>query len=855
MRTLRAIAIAAAALMLQWASGAAVAPLGDEAAVVGAAGPLISPQWFAAAVAIVVLAWRQPAGVLAVSLLAWLPWLAPGVPAAWVFTGPAVAFLWLGAVLSVDRFGTAWPRHWRVWQSPWAATALGAIWLAACAHAVAPRAMSGDAPHYLTIAQSLVDDGDVELTNNYDQATYSAFYSGSLEPRHTNLSPWGEQYSFHGLGVAVLVTPAFAVAGVSGATATLVALLALGGTLTWLAARRLTGQIGAAWFAWACLLGVAPYTFHAAAIYPDGPAAVAVAGAFWLLARLADDRPVPLTTLALVGGGLATLPWLHVRLALPAAVCGVACAVEVLRRQPERWTRLSWLFFVPPMSAAAWVAASYVMFDTWNPMTAMLQRTAPGSLAVVPTGFFGVMADHEFGLLPTSPVFFLAPIGLVALATRHRVIAVAGTVAVASVAMMASLWGWWGGDSAPARLLVVVVPVLALALGVTWATSGVGLRRVLVAALAVSVTLTALMARLDGGAHAYSVPDGQRSVFQVLSPAVDLSAALPSLFRPGASLGSEWPVAVVWLAALALVSVALSWRPSGGVLGRGVAACAALLIGGAAAGTAWAVRGVTAFTPGASALALMQRLADDASGSLVTWPDRSPDDLARRIRLRTPESVPPPAGVLLHVPDVPAGSYEIAVDPSVNGTGAELSLELGRDAWTYATWRIGDPPPRLTLATALHSVRVVGPAGLVGNVRLVPTRAPFTSGAPMARRVTRLGGVDVYAVDDNTFAEPGIFWIGADRSARLLVASNTTAQLTGVVSAGPAAVTLDIDAAGRSTRLTLAPNARGDVALGSVGPGTPLLVRIVTSGGFPAQLLRDGDSRRLSAWMTVRAQP
>ena len=65
-----------------------------------------------------------------------------------------------------------------------------------------------DAPHYLAITRSLATTATSICRTTTTRAPMADFYQGSLEPRHTNTSPWGEDYSFHGPGVSVLVAPA-----------------------------------------------------------------------------------------------------------------------------------------------------------------------------------------------------------------------------------------------------------------------------------------------------------------------------------------------------------------------------------------------------------------------------------------------------------------------------------------------------------------------------------------------------------------------------------------------------------------------------------------------------------------------
>lgn len=849
----RSAAVIGAVLAAQWLSAAALAPVEGGTTAIGA-GPWLSVPWLVAGVVVGLLAWRASSAVLWPWLVMAAPLVAPESPASWLFTGPGVVVAWTLVAVAATWAG-AWPSGDRLMRGSWSRSAwspalAATLWLGTTATLVAPHALSGDAPHYLTITQSLVEDGDLDLTNNYDERTHRSFFAGALEPRHTVTSPWGPEYPFHGLGVSVLVAPGFAGLGARGATGTLVLVMAAGAALLWTVVRDLTGKTAAAWFGWACLVASAPYSFHAAAIYPDGPAAVAVIGGLWLLARDRSRPPASLAALAAVGAALTALPWLHARLALPAGVLGLACVVEVLAHPHDRWTRVSWLLMLPIIGCAAWVAAAYVMFDTWNPAATILRRTAPGALSAAPRGIIGMLVDREFGLLPTSPIFALTPVALVALWHRRRLIAVAGATALAGVMLTSSLWVWWGGDSAPARFLTVVLPVAAAGLGVLWATSGPGWRRLLLLALVLTVMWTALMATVDGGAHVFNFPDGRGSLFDALSPAVSVALALPSMLAADAAWSMEVYVAAIWLGAATLAAMLVVWWPAERRGGLGVAALAVLVISGAAASAAWAARGVTATTPATAHLHLATRLADTTAPSF--WPPGGSDPVIRALTLRTPESLTLPPEAQLYVPNVPAGAYVIERTRTASPDIGSCRLELGRDTVPYATWMAPDTPPALTLATAVHSVRVGDCGGSVADMWLRPLASPRPSGA-VARRVIRLAPLDVYALDDSSYVDGDGFWTGADRVVSFLIASPVPATVIARVAAGPATVALDIRHGQSSATLEVGPDASRRVELGAVAGDRPLPVRIDVKGGFPGRLLDVRDSRSLGVRLSFEA--
>ena len=646
------------------------------------------------------------------------------------------------------------------------------VWLGGVAVALSSHALTGDAPHYLTIARSLVADGDLDLRDDYDHRDYADFYPGSLEPRHTNTSPWGEQYPFHGIGVAVLVAPAFAMFGVAGATATLVVVMAAASALLWLAAWHLLRDGSAAWFGWAALVLAAPYGLHAAAIYPDGPAAAAVAAALWLLARLMRNPPVPLWQLATTGVGLAALPWLHARLALPAGVFGLAIVAAIWRGQPDRWTRIAWFVAVPIISLAAWIGSAQVMFGTWNPSAAILQRTAPGDVSDMARGLLGLLADHQYGLMPAAPVMVAAAAAAAGFVRAFPILGLASAGATLGVLVVSSFWVWWGGDSAPARFLTVTLPAQALWLAWLWSRSGAGIRRVLTLALSITATMTVLYASVDGGARAYSFADGNGSVFAAFSHSVDFSLAMPSLFRQGETATVALMQALVWLVAMAGAAwlVARTQVPSGEGTATGLGGLTLLAAAAIAASVGWRVAGAEAWTPGAAALAVVQDASQRgiAGIGIETLRPRRVDGLIAGLRLRTPESVPLQPPVLLHVPDLPAGDYDVHTE-SDGAAPATLQVELGREAWPFATWALGEAAPSFSLPTALHSVRVLGtpPAGT--TVWLAPRHLTAQPVPGMARRITRQGELAVVSMDDDSYPEPGGVWTGGNRSTRLLI--------------------------------------------------------------------------------------
>ena len=250
------------------------------------------------------------------------------------------------------------------------------------------------------------------------------------------------------------------------------ALVALGSALVWKAAYIFTRDSGAAWFGWASVALTAPVVLHGPLVYPDGVAGTLIAGGLVALACASDrsratpaierqtgDSVLPWPLAGLAGAGIAVglLPWLHVRLALPAVFLGLAILLRLARPFPPRagWWRDVAAFAVPiVICVGCWIAFYRIHYGSFNPAASF--GTATLDLSRAPAGLLGLMADQEFGLLPNAPVHLLWVGGLWSIFRRDRrfaieLLLIAGPYMIASSAYQS----WWGGASR-ARFLVPI---------------------------------------------------------------------------------------------------------------------------------------------------------------------------------------------------------------------------------------------------------------------------------------------------------------------------------------------------------------------------------------------------------------
>lgn len=624
------------------------------------------------------------------------------------FQGPALVVV--AAALLGAAVARATPRPWLSRVRPGAAT-LFALTFAAYAllglrlpGAAGPQ---GDEPHYLTMAQSLLSDGDLDLADEFRDREYASFFAGVLEPHTSPASPRGRLYSIHTPGLPALILPGYALGGFRGAQLLLSVVAALTSVVVFRVVAELSASPGLAYMAWALAAFAPPLPVYAVSIYPETAAALALAVFLWR-ARGANGWGALVAVAVLA----ALLPWLHPKF-LPLAAAGVAFVVA--RPGPRRARGLAVaLPLLSLLALLAWFKATYGQ-------ASLAAAYGPGFASDVrlfnlPWGLLGLLFDRQFGLLVVAPVFLLAVPGALALARERRGDTLRTLVLVgATVGVGASFSMWWGGSCPPARFMVPAVPALAVL-----AAFAARAARVWAGALAgASFSVLALAAEAPRALH--NRPDGESGLLRFLAPALDLDGALPSFVlggRPALVLG-----------AALLIALALAWAAS---------------MRGAAVGLVGATAGLVGYGTVATVLRdrpfLDQRLATEQL--LTAWDE---DNLWSAAGPPTPASLAIPLDLpgapwlrgreearLSRPLDLPPGLYHLALRAESRAIArdasavARIELRSGALLLAAAPFEAGASPPTLMLPLPAGvrrlTLRVPGlEAGVTAfDARLVP---------------------------------------------------------------------------------------------------------------------------------------
>ncbi|QIA26511.1 hypothetical protein DYI95_002230 [Thermaerobacter sp. PB12/4term] len=389
-------------------------------------------------------------------------------------------------------------------------------------------AITGDEPFYLLTTQSLLEDGDLDLRQQYRRHSYRAFFDhpDGLWMQSVPTAD-GRILSPHNPGLPVLLIPGFALGGLRGAQLQLQLLAALTFALVYVWVARVTGE--ARWSAWATLalaLAATPFVY-ATEIYPEVPAALVLVAALLLLeaggpaagdaARAADGScHLPFVAAPRDPGGspsrrrevararvlallLAALLWLGIKY---APLAGVVAAATFLRAGREgRWALAG---------AGVLLAVPYVLFHL-----RVFGALTPYSVNVVYAGdstpevlrahvtdlanrfyrLWGLFVDRRFGLARWAPVLLLALPGMVLMARRKGAPRLAlGLIAaqhLMAVFVAITMMGWWF----PGRTVMTVLPLYALPLALVLQRGGRGARSAFFLLAGLSVAVTAALVR------------------------------------------------------------------------------------------------------------------------------------------------------------------------------------------------------------------------------------------------------------------------------------------------------------------------------------------------------------------------
>ena len=323
-----------------------------------------------------------------------------------------------------------------------------AYWFSIDIRATRGASISGDEPFYLMTTQSLLGDGDFDLTNQYETRSYTSFFDhpGDLWKQSVP-QPDGDLLSPHNPGLSFLVIPGFGLGGLKGAQVQLMLLGAATMAFGFVLAERLTCRRA---MSWAVTLGVglsATAFIYSTEIYPEFPAALALVLSLLVVTR---ERLLRAADGLLLTVLLSAMCWLGVKYA-PLAL--LVAGYFLLKAGREGRTAL--------LASGAASAGFYA----WSHLT-LFGSLTPYGVSAVYAGWnsaeilgghiewgeryyrlWGLFIDQRFGIGRWAPLLLVAVPGLALLAMGrwpHRLtlgLIVAQILVATFVAI--TMMGWW----------------------------------------------------------------------------------------------------------------------------------------------------------------------------------------------------------------------------------------------------------------------------------------------------------------------------------------------------------------------------------------------------------------------------
>jgi len=312
---------------------------------------------------------------------------------------------------------------------------------------------TGDEPHYLLAADSLLHGEGFALDERWSAIASSAYDPGDHLadlPRQSapSLRAPG-RFPLHDLGLSLLLALPFAIGGRGLAVACVGVAMAAAVALAHRAGGRLVEPRPA--LAGALVAGLCvPALTYSGQLFPDSVMPLAVAGG---VAALVGAAPLWAAALA-----IAALPLLHLR-GWPLAI-----ALLLLLAKDRTW-RVRALLAAPLVAGVIGISlldlavyglamphAGFLLFFAARGDTSLGVYATP-----TPFGLLGLFVDRAFGLLPAAPIALVAFAGA-GIALRRGTL----PLIVVPYLVVASVVDWTGGLSPQARYLAPLVPFLVL---------------------------------------------------------------------------------------------------------------------------------------------------------------------------------------------------------------------------------------------------------------------------------------------------------------------------------------------------------------------------------------------------------
>ncbi len=337
--------------------------------------------------------------------------------------------------------------------------------------------ITGDEPFYLLTTQSLIQDGDLDLTYQFQSRSYEEFFDHPQGLwRQSVPSHDGRLLSPHNPGLSLLLVPGFALGGLLGTQVQLVVIGAVAMTLAYLLAVRFSRRPDICWPV-TLAVGLSATAFiYSSEIYPEFPAAFALLACLLIATR--QKRPSGDDGLYLAIG-LTALMWLGVKYAPLAALVSAYFLYRA-----DYCGRLT-LLTSGIVSGAYFIWFHLSTFDSLTPYNVNVVYAGQTSFELIDSHvsfvdriyrLWGLFIDRRFGIGRWAPILLAAvPAMILMLANvdkRRLLLGLVSIQVLIATFVAITMMGWWF----PGRTLLTVLPLLVVPLTLLIARASVPVR-------------------------------------------------------------------------------------------------------------------------------------------------------------------------------------------------------------------------------------------------------------------------------------------------------------------------------------------------------------------------------------------
>ncbi len=418
--------------------------------------------------------------------------------------------------------------------------------------------ITADEPFYLLTTQSIIQDQDLDLNNQYAAHSYREFFD---HPdglwRQSVPAEDGRLLSPHNPGLSLLIVPGYLAGKLRGVQVQLLLITALTFAATFVLAARMTGRIGLSWLATLGIAITSTAFVYSTEIYPEIPAALTLVLSLLIVTKRGSPQTRDAVILAVL---LSAMMWLGVKYTPLGAIVAAVLLVRA------GWNARFKFLALSTVSAIYFTWFHLVTFDGLTPYAVNIIYAGGTSVEIVQQHVeftqrfyrtWGLFIDERFGLARWGFIVFPAIAGLLLLPWRgwrfRVVLALILTQLVIATFVAITMMGWWF----PGRTLATVLPLLTVPLVMLLAQASAPVRW-LVGLLGVQTAAITFVLAQAGHAREIRLAVNP---FEMSSP---LFSGVSRLFPNYTSWDTQTTVAtIVWLmfgGAIAAVLTARQYR-------------------------------------------------------------------------------------------------------------------------------------------------------------------------------------------------------------------------------------------------------------------------------------------------------